>query len=199
MSDLMTMLAGAMRGGTLESLSQSLGADPDTTAKAVSAALPVLVGALDHNTNDSDGAAALFNALRRDHDGSVLDDLAGFLQHGSTQDGQAILGHVLGGKRRSVETGVSRASGLDLDSVTKLLPMLAPIVLGAIGKMQRQSGLDATGLSAALTSERQRMVQGQPHAMSALESLLDTDHDGQVADDVVKIGSSLLNSFLKSR
>jgi hypothetical protein len=197
MSDLMSMLTGSMRGGTLESLSRSIGADPETTAKAVSAALPVLIGALDHNTNDPEGAAALFNAVRKDHDGSILDDLAGALGPSLLGDGQDILAHVLGGRQQPVETGVSRASGLDMASVAKLLPMLAPIVLGAIGKMQQQHGFDAAGLSSELTRERRRMVQAEPDAMSALESLLDSNHDGQVADDVVKIGTSLLNSFLK--
>jgi len=75
--------------------------------------------------------------------------------------------------------------------------MLAPIVLGAIGKLQQQRGFDASGLSSELSRERQRVVQGQPHAMSALESLLDSNDDGQVIDDVVKLGSSLLDSFLK--
>lgn len=197
MSDLMSMIAGALRGGTLESLSRQIGADPDATAKAVSAALPVLIGALDRNTNDTDGAAALFNAVQKSHDGSILDNLAGALGPSLLGDGQDILSHVLGGRRGPVETGVSRASGLDMSSVAKLLPMLAPIVLGAIGKMQRQQNFDAAGLSDALTRERRRMVQDQPHAMSALESLLDSNHDGQVADDVVKIGASLLDSFLK--
>lgn len=197
MSDLMSILTGSMRGGTLESLSRQIGADPDATAKAVSAALPVLIGALDRNTNDTDGAAALFNAVQKSHDGSILDNLAGALGPSLLGDGQDILSHVLGGRRGPVETGVSRASGLDMSSVAKLLPMLAPIVLGAIGKMQRQQNFDAAGLSDALTRERRRMVQDQPHAMSALESLLDSNHDGQVADDVVKIGASLLDSFLK--
>lgn len=197
MSDLMSMLTGALQGGTLESLSREIGADPDATAKAVSAALPVLIGALDRNTNDTDGAAALFNAVRKSHDGSILDNLAGALGPSLLGDGQDILAHVLGGKRQPVETGVSRASGLDMSSVAKLLPMLAPIVLGAIGKMQRQRGFDAAGLSDALTRERRQMVQAQPHAMSALESLLDSNHDGQVADDVAKIGAGLLDSFLR--
>jgi hypothetical protein len=33
--------------------------------------------------------------------------------------------------------------------------------------------------------------------MSALESLLDANDDGQVIDDVVKIGSSMLDSFFR--
>ena len=96
-----------------------------------------------------------------------------------------------------MEAGISRASGLDLSSVARLLPMLAPVVLGAIGKMQRQGGFDAHGLSNELSGERQRVAQANPDAMSSIESLLDGNYDGQVMDDVVKIGSSLLDSFLK--
>ena len=197
MADLISMLSDAMSGGRVQSISREIGADPDATAKAISAALPILLGALDRNTNHPAGADALLNALQTKHDGSVLEDLAGFLGGGRFDDGNDILGHVLGGKRQSVESGLSRASGLDMSSVSRLLPMLAPIVLGAIGKLQQQHGLDASGLSKALSQERQRAVQAQPHAMSALESLLDSNDDGQVIDDVMKLGSSLLDSFLK--
>ena len=197
MSELTNLLAQAFGGGTLESMSRQIGADEGATAKAISAALPILLGALDRNTDHPSGAEALFNALQKDHDGSILDDLSGFLGSASFDDGNDILGHVLGGKRSSVENGLSRASGLDLGSVAKLLPMLAPIVMGAVGQLQRQHNLDAAGLSSALSEQRRHAVQGQPHAMSALESLLDSNDDGQVIDDVVKIGSSLLGSFFK--
>lgn len=197
MSSLMNMLAEAMSGGTLQSISREIGADPQATSKAISAALPILLGALDRNTDQPSGADALLNALQTKHDGSILEDLAGFLNQGRFDDGDQILGHVLGGKRQSVETGLSRASGLDLSSVSRLLPMLAPIVLGAVGKLQQQHNFSANDLSTALSHERHRAVQAQPHAMSALESLLDSNDDGQVIDDVVKIGSSLLGSFLK--
>ncbi len=198
MSDLMQLVSQALGGETLESMSRQIGADTGSTAKAISAALPMLLGALDRNTNQAGGADALFNAVQKGHDGSILDDLAGFLGGGQFDDGNAILGHVLGGNREPVENGISRASGLDLSSVARLLPMLAPVVLGAIGKMQRQGGFDAHGLSNELSGERQRVAQANPDAMSSLESLLDGNHDGQVMDDVVKIGSSLLDSFLKS-
>jgi hypothetical protein len=197
MSELTSLLTQALGGGTLESMSRQIGADKDATAQAISAALPILLGALDRNTDQPSGADALFNALQKDHDGSVLDDVAGFLDSGNLDEGNNILGHVLGGKRSSVESGLSRASGLDLGNVAKLLPMLAPLVMGAVGRLQRQHNLDAAGLSNALSDQRRRAVQAQPHAMSSLESLLDTNDDGQVIDDVVKIGSSMLGSFFK--
>ena len=197
MSDLTNLLAQALGGGTLTQISRQIGADEGSTASAISAALPILLGAMDRNTDQPGGADSLFNALQRDHDGGILDNVAGFLGGASSGPGDAILGHVLGGKRNSVENGLSRASGLDLGSIAKLLPILAPIVMGVLGKMQKTQGLDASSLSGYLTNERRRAEKEQPDAMSALGNLLDTNDDGQVIDDVVKIGSSLLGSFFK--
>lgn len=147
------------------------------------------------NTDKPGGADALFGALSRDHDGGLLDDLGGFLGGGQTTGGDRILGHVLGGKRQAVETGLSRSSGLDMATIGKLLPLLAPIVMGFLGKAQKQQGLDAQGLSSLLTGERQTAERRAPDAMGVLSNLLDTDNDGQVVDDVVKIGSSLLGGL----
>jgi hypothetical protein len=195
MSELLEMLAQTMGGNTLGQISRQIGADEDSTAKAISAALPILVGAMDRNTDQPGGAESLFNALSRDHDGSILDDIGGFLGGARSGSGDAILGHVLGGKRPSVENGLSRASGLDMGTVAKLLPILAPIVMGMLGRMQRQKSLDPGGLSDFLTNERKRAASRDPNAVDILGNLLDTNDDGQVIDDVVKLGGSLLGGL----
>jgi hypothetical protein len=197
MSDLMSTLSQALGGNTLGQISQQIGADESSTATAISAALPILLGAMDRNTDQPGGADSLLNALHRDHDGSVLDNIAGFLGSAQSGPGDAILGHILGGKKRSVETGLSKASGLDMNTIAKLLPILAPIVMGAIGRMSRQKGMGAQDLSGYLTKERRQVEQRAPDAMSALGNLLDTNDDGQVIDDVMKIGGSLLSGLFK--
>lgn len=83
MSSLFEELTRQLTGPRAAELGRSLGADPATTEKAVPAALATLMGALARNTDRSDGAEALFGALARDHDGSVLGDLDGFLSKGA--------------------------------------------------------------------------------------------------------------------
>lgn len=104
--------------------------------------------------------------------------------------------HILGGKQNSVESGLSQVSGLDSQSITKLLSILAPIVMGMLGRAQRQQGLDAGGLSEMLTGERKRAQSRNPDVGGILGNLLDTNNDGQVIDDVVKLGTSLLGGLL---
>ncbi len=199
MSDMLEMLAQTLGGNTLGQISSQIGADEGSTAKAVSAALPILLGAMDRNTDQPGGAESLLNALNRDHDGSVLDDVAGLLGGAQSGPGNAILGHILGGKQKSVETGLSQVSGLDSSSISKLLPILAPIVMGMLGRAKQQQGFDAGGLSDFLTGERKNAQSRSPGTGDILGNLLDTDNDGQVIDDVVKLGTSLLGGLFGSR
>lgn len=179
-------------------LSKHLGADTKATQQAVGAALPVLLGALARNSAQGEGAAALNRALDK-HDGAVLDDLGAFLQSPDTADGEGILRHALGSRRQAVETGVSKASGLDPSMVGKLLPMLAPLVMGALGRQRRQQNLDAGSLASMLGSERQQMEQSNP-AIGLLGKLLDQDGDGSIVDDIAgKLGKGLLGGLFGGR
>jgi hypothetical protein len=146
--DLQSLLGQALGGDSIGRMSQALGADERTTGNAVQAALSMLLGALAHNSSTPTGASSLLGALERDHDGSVLDDVAGFL--GGSSSGQGILGHVFGNKLGAVQNGLGQATGLDASSAGNLLTMLAPIVMGALGRTNRQGGLDVSSLGGLL-------------------------------------------------
>jgi len=180
---LLDMLQQRLGGDAVNQISSKLGTDPASTRTAIAAALPMLVGALARNAQDPGKAGALANALGR-HDGSVLDDVAGYLGRGDTGDGDGILGHVLGGKKETVQTGLGQAAGLDPAKAGTLLAMLAPLVMGALGKAQREKGLDTGGLAGMLGSEQQRAADAAPGVMGMLSSFLDRDHDGSVMDDI---------------
>ena len=67
------------------------------------AAVPLLVGAMQRQAASPTGLDALAGALDRDHDGSILDDIGGFLGSGGTVGrGAGILGHVLGARQDNV-------------------------------------------------------------------------------------------------
>lgn len=198
MSEMNALIMQALGGNAIQEMSRSLGADEAATKTAISGALPVLLSALSKNASASGGADSLLSALDRDHDGSVLDDVAGFLGGaGSSAAGTAILGHVLGGRQNNVEQGLSKMSGLDPAAIAKLLAMLAPIVMGVLGRTKRQAGADASGLAGLLAGERQNAEQQAPDAMKIFNQLLDTDGDGSAVNDVAKIGTSLLGAFFK--
>lgn len=191
-SDIAGMLIGMLGSGELDKLGSQLGTDSTSTQKAVGAAVPLLLSALGKNAASPQGAEALLGALSRDHDGSVLDNVGSLLGSGALgKEGTAILGHVLGNKQGAVAAGIGQASGLTADTSGQLLAMLAPLVMGSLGKTQRQGGLDAEGLASMLGGQRKQANAG----LGGLAGLLDMDGDGDMTNDVMKLGSKLLGGL----
>ncbi len=190
MAGILDLLAQNLGGSNMGQLANAIGADQGKTQTAVQAALPAILAGMNRNTNNSQGAQSLANALDRDHDGSLLDNLSGFLSGGmggtKAADGAGILGHILGGQTNTVEQGVAKASGLDKAQVAKLMMTLAPIVMAALAKRKRQSNLDSTGLSGILGAESQAARQAAPDGiLGHLSGFLDRDGDGNIQDDIM--------------
>lgn len=149
------------------------------------AAIPLIIGALARNTNSAEGANSLAGALDRDHDGSILDDIGGMLAGAASANGDGILRHVLGDKRETAQQAVSQKSGMDLGQVASLFTMLAPIVMGFLGKQKRENNLDAAGLAGMLTQQAVKTDEKADSGISAMVTgLLDRDGDGNVMDDI---------------
>jgi hypothetical protein len=197
MDSITNLLISQLGSGALSQISEQLGIDESKAQQAVGMALPMLIGALNRNTSSSkSGAEALAGALQRDHDGSILDNLPQAITKRETiEDGSAILGHVLGEKRGGIMNSVSRATNIDSDQVAQIFAILAPIVLGALGQMQRKKNLDAQGVSALLQEERKTVEK----TSSGLTQLLDMDGDGDVSEEIISLGSSLLGGLFSGK
>jgi hypothetical protein len=105
------------------------------------------------------------------HDGSVLDHLSPFLAQGDTQGGNGILRHVLGGEREDFENQLGLKSGVSSGKISTILAMLAPIVMGYLGKQTHQKQIsDGKGLGGLLGG----MMGG------GIGQMLDQNGDGQV-------------------
>ncbi|MCA9198978.1 MAG: DUF937 domain-containing protein [Planctomycetales bacterium] len=196
-NNILETLSHVLDDNALNALSSQLGADRDTTERAVSAALPTLLGAVARQADSPQQANAFESAIQRDHDGSVLDNVHGFLNGGGGA-GSAILGHLLGGRQNRVEKGVSQMSGLDSGSTSKLLAMLAPLVMGAIGKQAKSGQIQSGGLTDLLRQQRSHAESAAPTGL--LGRLLDADGDGDFdLSDIMKHGTGLLGSFFRRR
>ncbi|MEM6782654.1 MAG: DUF937 domain-containing protein [Bacteroidota bacterium] len=245
MTDLLNTLTSTLGGDTTSQLASAIGASPQQTQQGIAAAMPMLLGQLNRNTNTPEGAQALAGALDRDHDGSVLGllgggglgSLLGGLTGGTSQPqsgmdlgsllggltgggsaqggglggllgqltgggqqqsgglegmmkamaGQAILGHIFGDKLDGVSSAIAGASGLDKQQSGNLLGMIAPMLMGALGKVKRDQGLDASGVSDLLNQESAQARQATSAGLlGSLASALDSDGDGDLKDELLQ-------------
>jgi hypothetical protein len=192
--DLMEMVNQQLSGPRLAQVSRQLGISEEQTRDALPAALAALTGAMAQNTASPQGAEQLSNALSRDHDGSLLDSLDDFLGGAGGGAlggaGAAILGHVFGQRQEQVQGKLGRTTGLDPQTLSRLLALLAPIVMAYLGRKQRQGQLDPGGVADVLGQQRQRIEQ-HPQARGGLGAILDRDGDGSVIDDLTDLAGGL--------
>jgi len=206
MATLTDELASQLQGAPVRQVAQQLGIDSSQASSAISAALPLLMGALGRNASQPEGAQALFGALQKDHAGgdigSVLGAVLGGAQ-GRQTDGAAILGHIFGGRQERAQAGVAQASGLQGGQANQLLRILAPIVMAYLAKRMFQQGggardgaatnANADVLSGILGQEQQEIRQQGGLGGGLLGAVLDQDGDGQLGiGDLMKIGGGLL-------
>lgn len=184
---LIDQLQSQLSGSALSALSQQLGADEQATNQGISAALPVLMSAMARNANSTEGASGLMSMIDQDGDGSIMDDLAGFL--GSTENGPAnsILSNLLGPKQGTAERGISQASGLNSGQTSALIANLAPVVMSFLTQQKQQGNMDTNGLQNMMQQERgimQERAAGNPLVDMATR-LMDADGDGSMLDDLM--------------
>jgi hypothetical protein len=178
-------------------VSQKLGINEQMATTAVNFALPLLLNGLAKNSSTQEGANSLHQAVTNDHDGSILDNLAGFMQNSEQGSGAGILKHLLGANQGIATQAVSQSSGLDSNQTSQLMQMLAPVLMGSLGAQTKNERLDATALSGLLRNATQEQEQQAPDAMNMISKLLDSNGDGNSMDDVTKIGMGLLKNFMK--
>lgn len=112
----------------VDDIAEKLGVSHDEAKKAIEQGGAVLLSGLAKNAESEEGSAAIQNALKR-HQGataaSKVDDI-------DQADGDKIVKHVLGDKAGDVAATLSASEKTPGIDFAKLLPMLAPIVMGLI-------------------------------------------------------------------
>ncbi|MGJ0390991.1 DUF937 domain-containing protein [Microbacterium sp. CGR1] len=112
----------------IDDIAAKLGVSPEVAKSAVEQGGAVLLGGLAKNASTAEGSSAIENALKR-HEGTAgaakVDDI-------DQEDGGKIVSHILGADEKKVTqklTESKETAGIDFG---KLLPILAPIVMGLI-------------------------------------------------------------------
>ena len=194
--NVLDILQGNLGSEVIDQFSNRLGTEKDKTQVAAQSAVSILLSAMNKNARSSKQAGGLFDALTQDHDGGLLDDVMAYaagqaVSNSRAVNGAGILGHLLGKKQSGAVEMLTKVSGLDKDKTGPLLEMLAPIVMGAVGKNVKQQGLNKGGLTDLLDGVMRSGHQNQQE-QSMIEKLLDADGDGSVLDDLLNIGMKFL-------
>jgi hypothetical protein len=163
MGNLIEDFIGSMGSEVSQKMSEKTNIDQGTISQLLPVIAPMILGGLKKQKDERGGQERVDHILNKYGDPSVLGNLDGLFQQkldDKTTDPN--LGGLLGNAGLDATNLLSQnLKGVDSGIVAKLIPMLAPVLLGFLTK-KRDSGTGSSGLA----------------------GLLDQDGDGSVLDDV---------------
>ncbi|MEM9549203.1 MAG: DUF937 domain-containing protein [Bacteroidota bacterium] len=197
--DLRDLFQGQISEVLVDQISNQFGIqDRDKAESAVEGGFTTLLNAVSKNVASQSGAEGLAGALDRDHDGSILDDIAGFLggttqaQNTKMMNGAGILKHLLGGQQNQVVEMLGQATGLHKSQAGQMLMSMAPVVMGMLGKQKRENNLDQGSLVDMITKGTSSFNKKSPTNTSLITRILDRDGDGSAMDEIMSMGAKAL-------
>lgn len=176
-TNLLEQLGGMFTGDIVGQIGQFLGEGTPAVQKAVPAALAALVGGVASKGATMDGASRILDLVRSGGFGEetlsrVAPSLAGGAETtGLLEKGTALVGSILGDRAGGVADWLSSLSGMGKGSAQSLLGLLAPFVMGLIGKQAKDNNLGAGGLMELLNGQGTFLQQAAPAGLAGLLGL----------------------------
>ncbi len=164
MADFITDFMSQYGSDASRQLSANLGLDQQAASQLIPQVIPMIMGGLKRQMETRGGAERLDHILNKYGSEDVLGDIGALMSAKASQaNPDPNLGGLLGESGVQASQLIGQKFGLSLDKAKSLIPMLAPLILGALSKKKNQTG--GAGLD-------------------GLASLIDRDGDGNILDDI---------------
>lgn len=181
--NILDMILEAQNGGAVSEVARNFGIEERQARDVFAEVVPPFTRGMQRNTQKQGGMDDLIGAINRGKHGNYLDDLASLSNPSTTKDGNDILGHVFGSKdvSRNVAKHAGSRTGIDPALIKKILPIVAAIAMGVLSKKGKTTS--------APTSAPSSQGGGLGDILS---SVLDTDKDGSMLDDLIGMAGKMM-------
>src|SRR5262249_36460434 len=153
-------------------IASALGLTRSDAQSGISAAVPGLLAVLANAAAKPGGAQTMVDTVKQQS--GLQDSLSGILggsgQSAFIERGSSMLGSLLGGgqDQSMLAGGIDRIGGIGQNASNSLLGMLAPVVMGLIGKQIGIGNLNAGSLTSLFASQKEQIAQAMPAGMGRL-------------------------------
>ncbi|MBX2815899.1 MAG: OmpA family protein [Saprospiraceae bacterium] len=198
--NLMEMVKDAVGDQLVNQASGFLGESAENTSSAVGAMLPAILGGLMKKGSDAQGAQGILDFMQNSNiDGGILDSLGGLFGGGAQTNGLlsaggGILDFLFGNNSSmlgSVLDLITKRSGIGSGSSSSLMKMVAPLLMGVVGRYVKNKALDAVGLSNLLGSQKEHVQKAAP---AGLFDKMGLGALGAIANSVTGAGQKVVDT-----
>lgn len=164
--NLFNMTQNFLTPDIVQKLSGQVGLPTDKIQSSLKAIVPTFLMGLVNKGATKEGAEGIVNLVKKEGfdnanttPGNVADE--NYLHKGS----EAVQG-IFGNNLNSVTSTLSSSTGLNSSSVTKVMGMIAPVVMGFVGAKIKRENLSASGLMGFLGQQKSGLANFIPSGVA---------------------------------
>lgn len=164
-----------------KSIAKQVGIDVSDAGSIIEKLAPILMGGAKSNLNSDKDSGGLLKHVEQNSYADIFDQPDAHINDGDFKNmGNDILAELTGSKENSREVAkhVEGETGISSTIIKSVLPMLAPIVIGALTKKSAPSINNNTNQSTDMTD--------------FLSGLIDQDNDGSAIDDIMGMAAKFI-------
>lgn len=175
--NLLEIVKKQISGEILQKAAAFLGEDTGASQKALYAILPSVLGGVVNQSTSISSATNLMNTITTDgHDGSIFNSLSNLLNGGSATQGlmsagDGIVKNLFGNKTSGIVDWIASYAGIKTGSASGLMSLIAPVVMGAIGKQISGGQTGVSGLMSLLGGQTNFIKNALPAGLSSVLGL----------------------------
>lgn len=168
--NLIEAAKGLFTTDLLNKASAYLGENENSVTKAISGILPSVLGGLADKAGANEGANTVAALAQEQHVSGSLENLGDFFGNESgslLNKGAGLLNGLFGEtKLNALSSIIAHFSGAKSTSITSLLSMATPALLGYLGKHAAENNLNAGGLASLLSSQKENIAAALPAGLT---------------------------------
>ena len=163
MTDFLSEFMKTLGPQVTKEMSSNFGIKKSQAEQIIPQVIPMIMGGLKRQMETQGGAERVDHILNKYGSADVLDHIGDTLKEKFKDDQvDSSLGGLLGDSGLQAANMFSKKAKVDPGLASRLIPMLAPIILGALTNKRDKGGAGSSGVA----------------------GLIDQDGDGQILDDV---------------
>ncbi|NOZ90286.1 MAG: DUF937 domain-containing protein [Epsilonproteobacteria bacterium] len=172
----------------IKTIARQVGIDENSANDIISKLAPILIGGAKSNFQSDKDSTELIKKIESNNYADMFDKPEEAVKQDNLKEvGDDILAQLTGSKDNSREVAkhVENETGVSSSIIKSILPMLAPMIIGALTKSSSAS---------TNVSNPSQAQEGSFDMTAMFVELIDQDNDGSVIDDVMGMASKFIFS-----
>ncbi|MBQ1826792.1 MAG: DUF937 domain-containing protein [Erysipelotrichaceae bacterium] len=195
--DIVNMLMKNMTSkSSIGALIGKSGASADSIEKALTSAIPSLIGSMTKNASTEKGAKSLLGALSQHNDKA---EISSQIENADEEDGNKIIGKIMGGGKDDFVSSIAKKAGLDIGQTNSILSSIAPAILSTVSAAAKPDTKESQAKIAKEREEAAKSDKGDSSFLGGfLKNFMKSSDDNEEASGKSGIdGSDLLGMLQK--